>query len=59
MDTLTDLRFTPEESDFAERLIFYWTNFAKYGDPNGRGTSQVIDTEARKRFLAKKTKSTV
>jgi len=35
------LSFTPEESAFAERLIVYWTNFAKYGDPNGNGDLQV------------------
>jgi len=33
-DKLTDVRFTDDEQELADKLIFYWTNFAKYGDPN-------------------------
>ncbi|CAK8697347.1 unnamed protein product [Clavelina lepadiformis] len=34
MDTLTQFRFTKEESILAEKIGRYWTNFAKYGNPN-------------------------
>lgn len=28
---------TPEDKEVSEQLISYWTNFAKYGNPNGKG----------------------
>lgn len=31
--------FTPGDYDLAEQMITCWTNFAKYGDPNGEGQS--------------------
>ena len=27
--------FTPADFDLSERMMDYWTNFAKYGNPNG------------------------
>ena len=28
---------TPSDADVSETIMTYWTNFAKYGDPNGKG----------------------
>jgi len=28
---------TPEDKTVSEQLMLYWTNFAKYGNPNGNG----------------------
>ncbi|MCR4765544.1 MAG: carboxylesterase family protein [Bacteroidaceae bacterium] len=28
--------FTPADYDLADRMLDYWTNFAKYGNPNGK-----------------------
>jgi len=41
LETLTDKTFSPEESEFSKRIIWYWTSFAKYGNPNGDIQSQV------------------
>lgn len=35
METL--LGFTDDDSAFSERMMTYWTNFAKTGNPNGEG----------------------
>lgn len=29
--------FTPADYELSERMVDYWTNFAKYGNPNGNG----------------------
>jgi para-nitrobenzyl esterase len=36
---LDDLRrpATPEDTKISDAMAAYWTNFAKYGDPNGKG----------------------
>lgn len=39
MGDLTVYDYTPQEKVMAERMGFYWTNFAKYGNPNGPETS--------------------
>ncbi|HKS83083.1 MAG TPA: carboxylesterase family protein, partial [Candidatus Acidoferrales bacterium] len=31
---------TPEDRKVSEQLMSYWTNFAKYGNPNGKGLPQ-------------------
>lgn len=38
MDTLTKYSFSDEEDSLANLLIKYWSNFAKYGNPNVRFT---------------------
>ncbi|CAK8694998.1 crystal protein-like [Clavelina lepadiformis] len=35
VEQMTTFTFTEEERVFSKRLIWYWTNFAKYGNPNG------------------------
>ena len=32
---LTDFKYTPEEQKLSDHMIMYWTNFAKYANPNG------------------------
>ena len=32
-----DLPWTPDDRAIAEAMGTYWTNFVKYGDPNGAG----------------------
>lgn len=32
--------FTGEDYEFAKRINAYWTNFIKYGDPNGEGLAK-------------------
>ena len=32
---LTDFEYTPEEKTLSDHMIKYWTNFAKYANPNG------------------------
>jgi para-nitrobenzyl esterase len=32
--------FTPDQESLAAAMVSYWTQFAKAGDPNGRGTPQ-------------------
>jgi len=33
----TDPQLTKSDFDLSEAMATYWTNFAKYGDPNGKG----------------------
>lgn len=37
---LVDDRFKPFDYEMAEVIRTYWTNFAKYGDPNGSGNDE-------------------
>ena len=32
--------YTGEDYEFAKRINAYWTNFIKYGDPNGEGLAK-------------------
>ncbi len=35
--TLGGFHYTPDELVLSDTLINYWTNFARYGNPNGKG----------------------
>lgn len=35
IENLTIYEYDPAERILAQRMIYYWTNFAKYADPNG------------------------
>jgi len=35
IEDLTTYSYTPGERSLSKRMIYYWTNFAKYGTPNG------------------------
>ncbi|MGA2400733.1 MAG: carboxylesterase family protein [Syntrophobacteraceae bacterium] len=45
--------FDDEDGKFSDRIISYWTNFAKTGDPNGNGLAQWpgYGTEHRRDYL--------
>ncbi|XP_067668381.1 acetylcholinesterase-like [Haliotis asinina] len=46
------LGYTDEEKRFSERIMSYWTNFAKSGNPNGHGNSPWPGyTTGKKEFL--------
>jgi len=34
---LVGFNYTADEEKLSNQMIAYWTNFAKYGDPNGDG----------------------
>ena len=40
IETLTTFEFTQGERELSDRMISYWTNYAKYGDP-GKTENQV------------------
>lgn len=42
MDTLTEFAFTEAESLLADKMIKYWTEFARFGNPNGQTTVSYI-----------------
>lgn len=35
MENLTVYRYDEQERVMSNRMVYYWTNFAKYGNPNG------------------------
>nr|XP_039260063.1 cAMP-regulated D2 protein-like isoform X1 [Styela clava] len=37
---LSDYKFDNKEQMLAKRIVYFWTNFAKYGNPNGEGEFQ-------------------
>jgi para-nitrobenzyl esterase len=37
LDQDPKIKYTDEDRQLSEIMINYWTNFAKYGDPNGQG----------------------
>ena len=39
--TLGGFHYTPDELVLSDTLINYWTNFARYGNPNGKGDHDV------------------
>ena len=39
--TLGGFHYTPDELVLSDTLINYWTNFARYGNPNGKGEHPV------------------
>ena len=39
--TLGGFHYTPHELVLSDTLINYWTNFARYGNPNGKGEHPV------------------
>ena len=40
--TLDGFDYTPDELVLSDTLINYWTNFAHYGNPNGKGDHDAI-----------------
>lgn len=44
IESLTEFEYTDEERQLSKRMIEYWTNFAKYSNPNGEdGTSELME----------------
>ena len=41
VESLTEFQFTYNEEELSSRLIKYWSNFAKYSDPNGDPSEKV------------------
>ena len=37
VEDLTTYAYTSNERFLSKRMVWYWTNFAKYGTPNGSG----------------------
>ena len=37
------LIFSDNDRELSKKMIFYWTNFVKYGNPNGNSTKQYTD----------------
>lgn len=54
--------FTADEEKLSNQMITYWTNFAKYGDPNGKGDlswpQYTYQTKSVLRFLTPNNKVT-
>lgn len=50
---LTNFTFNAREQNLAHEVQRYWTNFAKYGDPNGKGIKGGSPHKHWKRFLNK------
>lgn len=42
-----NMTLTPEEYELSQTMVTYWTNFAKYGDPNGDGSSKMKSSSSR------------
>lgn len=56
---LAGFNYTEAEEKLSQQMITYWTNFARYGDPNGAGGSldwpqYTSDTKSVLRFLTPK-----
>ena len=43
----TGYKYTREEIVLSKRLMEYWTNFAKYGNPNGLSKNQILNYNER------------
>ena len=42
---LAGYKYTPDEIVLSDTMIHYWTNFARYGNPNGDFGSGSTDTD--------------